>query len=378
MRMVLAEAVLMGLIGAALGVLAGIALAWAAMWALGTLDDAVFAVPWWGLVLSVALGMTVTLVGALQPARRAGRVSPLAAMRSQHVQAKAESSWYVRHGGRAGVLLLAVLLPALTAVALVLRPDFYVAMALAGVGQVGLLAATVLLLPALVNPVARLARPGLVRWLGTAGRLATDNLGRNKLRAVLTAGALTAVLTVIIATSGLLPLILKGGLTGFFGLLNEDGMVGPDVAALIASGEWSLDNAYQKISQMPLDPRVQALEPLAETGVIEIEHIGFAPVPPALTALPGSPGAFVDPEIFLRIGNFDFFEGNLQPRSSGCSAAGRCSWGRSRRSGWAPASATASRSRPRTARSNSPWPASAAAAPGSRSFPSPTARLSLT
>ena len=147
MRLTLAEAVLMGLVGAALGVLIGIGLAWGAMGALGTLDNGAFAVPWWGVLLSVTLGVMVTLTGALQPAWRASRVSPLVAMRPQRTER--ESNWYVQYGGRAGALILAVLLPTLTAIALILRPDFYVAMALTGIGQVGLLVATVLLLPAL-------------------------------------------------------------------------------------------------------------------------------------------------------------------------------------------------------------------------------------
>ena len=48
MRLVLGEAMGLGLTGAVLGLLAGIGLSWGAMHILGTLDDGVFAVPWWG------------------------------------------------------------------------------------------------------------------------------------------------------------------------------------------------------------------------------------------------------------------------------------------------------------------------------------------
>jgi hypothetical protein len=121
----------------------------------------------------------------------------------------------------------------------------------------------------LSSPVVALARPFLVRWLGTAGRLAADNLGRNKLRAVLTAGALTAALTTIIATSGLMTATFKGGLGTYFGFFNEDGMLMPDIAALFASGELSLENSYEKLTTgAALDPAlVQAVESLTESGL---------------------------------------------------------------------------------------------------------------
>ena len=108
------------------------------------------------------------------------------------------------------------------------------AFAFLGVGMVGVLLGAVLLMPALVQPVARLVGPVLARCLGTTGRLAADNLTRNKLRTALTAGALTIGLTTIIATSALLTVSLKGGLNVFFGLFHEDGMILPDIPALLA------------------------------------------------------------------------------------------------------------------------------------------------
>ena len=165
---------------------------------MGTLDDVSFAVPWWGVVLSSLMGLAVTLVGALAPARRASRVSPLVALRPEKTVA---SGWYVRHGGRVGVVLAALLLPSLAAYGLIARPSLWIAVAVVGVGIVALLGTMVLLLPTLVAPLVALFRPTLVRWLGTIGRLAADNLTRNKLRSALTAGALIAALTTIMSTS---------------------------------------------------------------------------------------------------------------------------------------------------------------------------------
>lgn len=97
MRLVLTEALVMGVTGATFGVVIGIGLAWGAMHVLGTLDEGTFIVPGWGVALSVALGVIVTLLGALRPALHASRISPLVALRSQHQTGG--QTWYVRHGG---------------------------------------------------------------------------------------------------------------------------------------------------------------------------------------------------------------------------------------------------------------------------------------
>ncbi|MBF8283417.1 MAG: FtsX-like permease family protein, partial [Anaerolineales bacterium] len=169
-----------------------------------------------------------------------------------------------------------------------------------------------LLLPGLVAPVAALARPLLVRRLRAAGRLAADNVRRNALRSALTAGALAAGLTMVIATPGLITAMLKGGLQIFGDVIKEDRIVQFDSVAMIASGEASVDNLLQLfIEAPPLDPELVArLEKLAADGVIELERMDVAPIPQAVAALPGYPGIFVDPEPFIRHDNFDFFEGD--------------------------------------------------------------------
>ena len=305
MNTVLAEAGLLGLTGSVLGLLAGVGLAWGVMRLRGTLDDVAFAVPWWGVVVSVTMGITVTLIGALHPARRASRVSPLTALRA--ASSTEVAGWYVQHGGRLGRLFLLVLLPALVAAAFVLQPDFFQSFAFLSVGMALLLLGALFLMPALVSPVVRLARPLWVRRLGTAGRLATDNLGRNKRRTVLTAGALTVGLTTIIATSTILTASFKGGLNTYFGLFHEDGMIIPDIPALLASGDVTVENSLA-VTRIKLDPALVEVVEALDVGTWV--YYGFAPLPDELSPMLGAPGVFVDPQVFLSLGNFDFFEGD--------------------------------------------------------------------
>ncbi len=313
MRTVLAEAGLLGLLGVTAGVGVGLGLAWAVMRALGTLEDTPLVVQGWGLLLSAALGLGVTLAAALQPAWRAGRVSPIVATRPE---ATVSEGWYARCGGRIGAALLGLMLTGTIAFGLLARPDISTALPATLVAQSLLLGATVLLLPGLVSPVAALARPLLTRWLGAAGRLAADNLARNKLRTALTAGAMVAGLTIIVATSGLMTAGLKGSLGRIRASANEDGFVTGDLGAAVAAQEMTVDNFFQFITAddhgFDLNPVVEALQPLVESGVIAVERCRFLAVPPELAAIPGAPGLFVDPEIYLDIGNFSFFEGDVE------------------------------------------------------------------
>jgi putative ABC transport system permease protein len=306
---VLSEAGLLALVGGVAGVLVGLGLAWVILWAMGTLDETTFNVPGWAVVLSPLMGLTITLVSALPPAWRASHVSPMEAVKPE---AGTRVGWYTRHGGRAGAVALVLVVVGLSAFGFLVRPDFMVGIIALIVGMGALLAAMALLLPGLVRPVAALVRPLLIRWIGTAGRLATDNVRRNPVRAALTAGALAAGLTMVIATPGLITAMLKGGLQIFGDVIKEDRIVQFDSVAMIASGEASVDNLLQLfIEAPPLDPElVVRLERLAADGVIELERMDVAPIPQAVAALPGYPGIFVDPEPFIRHDNFDFFEGD--------------------------------------------------------------------
>ncbi|MBN1584174.1 MAG: ABC transporter permease, partial [Anaerolineae bacterium] len=147
---VLIEAGLLGSVGTATGLLIGLGLARGVMLIMGTLQDIPFDAPWWGVTVSALMGLAVTMIAALQPARQASRISPITAIRSE---ATASAGWYVRAGGRAGIWLSTFLLIGLIAYGLLGRPNIATALPVMVIGQATLLGAAVLLLPALIAPL---------------------------------------------------------------------------------------------------------------------------------------------------------------------------------------------------------------------------------
>jgi putative ABC transport system permease protein len=49
---------------------------------------------------------------------------------------------------------------------------------------------------------------------------------------------------------------------------------------------------------------------VVESGLIEVTRYRFQTIPSELSAIPGAPGLFVDPEVYMQVNNFDFFEGD--------------------------------------------------------------------
>ncbi|HLF87466.1 MAG TPA: FtsX-like permease family protein, partial [Anaerolineales bacterium] len=311
-RSVLGEAAILALAGVGAGILIGLLLARGVMAAFGTLEDVALRVPWWGLVLAITLGLVITIGAALHPARRASRVPPLSAIRPG-AEDVGESK-LSRKRGVIGILLLIITLIVLALLGQLLRPTIWPAMMLANLGFILLLAGTVLALPSAVGWVARLAGKWLALRFGVAGRLAADNFRRNPTRSALTVGGMIAGLTTIIIVSGVMTVLIEQGFSSFALMMREDRFVSPNVAAMFEAGEISFENmSAMAFMAAPLDPElVGELEALERDGVIEIERIGAAPIQPELQISPGFPAVFVEPDIYLRIGNFDFFEGDSE------------------------------------------------------------------
>jgi putative ABC transport system permease protein len=187
LRAVVVEALVIGAVGTALGVAAGIGLAALLKGAFAGLG---FDLPTTRLVftattgvVSAVVGVLATLVAAVTPALRASRVPPLAALREVAAERTRASTARVVIGG---VLGAAGVGTALTAVG---GGDG--SPARAGIGAVLVLAAMVTLGPAVAAPASRLIGAPAARLRGVAGLLARRNAMRNPRR---TAGAASALM----------------------------------------------------------------------------------------------------------------------------------------------------------------------------------------
>jgi putative ABC transport system permease protein len=188
---VLTEALTVGTLASAAGVVAGVGVAQlikAAMDAVGfgPPDGPLTVLPR-TVVVAMAVGLTVTLVSALLPALRAGRVPPVAAMQATTVR---QDEKQMRIRLRIAVLAIGVV--AITA-GLVSRHTV-----ITGIGAVLAVAAVLLLAPTFTRPVAGTvgrAMPGI------AGKLARDNTARDPRRTSATASALTVGIALVVFTA---------------------------------------------------------------------------------------------------------------------------------------------------------------------------------
>ena len=190
---VLAEAALVGLvasaIGLGLGVLAALGLK-ALLAAFGvTLPSAPLVFKASTAVIGIAVGVGVTVVSAIVPARRAVRIPPVAAL-VDHQEDEGESP---RHrlvaGGAVAIAGVAALVAGLATSAI----------ALVGVGALALFVGAAMLAPIVARPMAgALGRP-LAAVLGTPGRLGRENSMRSPRRTAQTAAALMVGMALVSA-----------------------------------------------------------------------------------------------------------------------------------------------------------------------------------
>jgi putative ABC transport system permease protein len=198
LRGIILEATVIGALGSVLGVVAGIGFA-AALNALFKsfgidLPNTGTVIATRTVILSVIVGMGVTLASALSPALRATRVSPMAAL----LEAELPES---RTRGRvftAVAVLLFVLGIAMTCIGLFGGADSEAAAGLVGGGAVATLFGVSMFSPRLVRPLASVSGWPLEKLRGLTGRLARENAVRKPGRTAVTAGALMIGLAVVV------------------------------------------------------------------------------------------------------------------------------------------------------------------------------------
>ncbi len=193
---VLLEATVVGLVAAVLGVVVGMALAQGVMSLLEAgglqLPNATLVVRPTAILLSLLIGMGVTLLASLMPAVRATRVPPLAALRDVAVDRTDVSR--IRVAG--GVLGLAAGAYALSAA---WREDGDTdALPMVGVGAGLLVVGFLVVGPVLAGRSVRLIGSPLPRVKGVTGRLATENAARSPRRTSATASAVVIGVALVV------------------------------------------------------------------------------------------------------------------------------------------------------------------------------------
>jgi putative ABC transport system permease protein len=194
-RSVLGEAALTGLvssvIGLALGLLAAIGLE-ALLRGFGiTLPPGSLVFAPRTVIVGLLVGVGVTVVAATGPARGAVRIPPVAALDDRRSAPTASLRRRFIAGtalALVGVILLAVGLA---------KP----AIALVGVGAVGIFVGAATLLPALARPLSSVIGRPLARLLGEPGKLGRENSMRSPRRTAQTAAALMVGLALVAAMS---------------------------------------------------------------------------------------------------------------------------------------------------------------------------------
>lgn len=196
-RSVLFEALVMGLVGSTLGLLAGvgIALAITAIFKQIGLDvgGAGISLAPRTILASYLVGLLVTMAAAYFPARRASSVPPVAAMTGDAMTGKNETGRRVALGSVLAALGFAALLTGLFWSGAPNRVTWI------GLGALGALLGVAALSPLLGRPLTWALGWFYRKAFGTVGQLAELNADRNPRRTAATASALMIGLTLVTA-----------------------------------------------------------------------------------------------------------------------------------------------------------------------------------
>ena len=139
-------------------------------------------------IVAIAVGVGVTVISAILPARRAVRIPPVAAL-VDHSEDEAQTVRRRRlvGGGASAIAGVIAILAGL------LRPTI----ALVGIGALGVFVAVILLASVLARPLSSMLGRPLASALGMPGRLGRENSMRNPRRTAQTAAALMIGLALV-------------------------------------------------------------------------------------------------------------------------------------------------------------------------------------
>jgi len=232
-RSVITEALILGLLGSVLGVLFGYGMAKGLVYLFGRaflFEITTLVLSPFALVSAITVGVAVTALAALYPALRAGRVSPVEAMRARSgTIGGARRSRVLSHlAPLLGLLLVGVGAPWIYYLAKNLSTDLDGLVYASGIAAiVGAFLGVSLVIPVLVRPLAALFSPILRFLFGVEGRMAAANATRNRGRTALTASALMVGISLVVAFAALGWSVLGSIRSYLEGSLGSDYVVQP-------------------------------------------------------------------------------------------------------------------------------------------------------
>ena len=224
-RLFLMESAAAGMVGSALGVLAGVGMAFALSVYMGTLTEQVVGVAQrvdelalepWLILAAVSIGVGTSVVAAWIPARSAARVNPIQALQKGKYQMLSAGESRRRR-------IAAFVLIAFSGVCLFFstwKPAFYA-------GYVSVIMAGLLMTPTLSLVLAKALRPILRRACPAEGTLAADSLIQSPRRTSATVAALMLSLAIVVGFGGFSDSIFDSLNEWIATALNPDFFVGP-------------------------------------------------------------------------------------------------------------------------------------------------------
>jgi putative ABC transport system permease protein len=285
-RIVLLEGIVLGIVSALIGLVVGLALAKGLLVLIGNLFDLELpglVITPAALVASVVVGLVVTLGSALVPAFRAGRLSPVEAMKGDFARdTKLGRAWIFG----AVLFVLSVFLQLGSTGGEGDAPP---------VAVIGILLGTVLMVPLLLRPLATLLGKLTNRLARGVGEIAVLHLSKERSRSAYTLALVMVVMAMIFATGGLY-LSIRGSVDDLV-----ERQFGADVAVF--------PQTPQKAS---LEPKLRAHPDVAEATSLFFGQGTLIEEDPE-PGEDGRDGLFVRtivPESYFRVSSYSWADGN--------------------------------------------------------------------
>lgn len=292
LRMVMAEAGILAVLGSGLGLLVGLVLAQGLIRLMGGVvtggGEAVITLPLAGVLKSLLVGLGVTLGAAFLPAYRASRTSPLEALR-----ARGRSGQNVRRG--VWIAGLALMVSGFLAIYQVpWRQE--VLFAVGSTALLSILLGATMTVPLVVTGLEGFTRPISKLIYNSEGSLGSANVRRSVGRTTLTVASLMVALTMVIGI-GSLAYSFEQDITGWI-----DTALGGDLYVLAPVP--LRENFGRQLSSLP------GVEAVTPARYVSVQMVGLDTGSESLTY------NAIDPETYRQVGDIEFSTGQGDPEAN--------------------------------------------------------------